>query len=508
MKKRLVCSFAVFSMLYALCAMQVFPAVPGKLNYQGKLTDNQGDLITGTKEIDFALFTDAASSFAVWTESHVGVQVTNGLFNVVLGTANDLSSSFENYDSLYLEIGVEGETLSPRQEMASAGYALKAQSTYQDASYPMETYVVKAGGTPGVDCDFTTVSDALGSNRSIFIKNGTYAENLNLIDLSNLIMRGESYYTVVCNSGADDAITLDGCTDVLLEQLTIEIMNTGYSAINFSESAGVSDNVTIRDCLIENNSGGTASGISSENAEISVTNNRLISNTASTGYGIKGTFNASLFQGNRMINWATGFCFVDSYRGNIASSNHIESSGGVGTAGFCLQTCSASSSQSRCQIVDNYISGPETGIEMVYSRENTVSGNKIRGALLYGIYASDASTSLVSNNDIVMNTSYSGAGCIYMEGNRSWESAIVGNNLNMWATGTNSAYAIYFDANNGCIQGNYAATVTGDNTVGIYIPPARGSCLIVGNNNRNWFGNALYAPNWNIVDANWNNDTS
>lgn len=375
------------------------------------------------------------------------------------------------------------------------------------AELPLGTYVVKQGGTPGTDCDFNNISDALGSNRSIFIKNGIYVENLNMGGLSNFGMVGESPNAVIRNSGTDDAISITDCSNILIEKLKIQVFNTGRSAVSFP--SGTNSGVMINKCIIENSSGGNAYGISSSvstTSHISVLDNQLIS----TGYGngIDGTFNQSLFEENALTNWGNGFYFIGNYQGNIISLNHIESSGGVGTAGFSLQTCTASNNKGLSQVLDNYISGPETGIEIVWSRDNTISGNKIRGALLYGIYGSDATRSLISNNDIMISTSYSGAGCIYLEGQRSWESAITGNFLKMCATSTNNAYAIYHDANNGCIQGNYAATISGANTVGIYIPPERGSCSIEGNNNRNRDGNALYAPNCNIVEANWNNDTS
>ena len=69
-----------------------------EINYQGKLTDNTGVAVTdGTYNMRFWLLqnTSQATSSAIWTESLTGanrVQVTNGLFSVMLGSTSALTS--------------------------------------------------------------------------------------------------------------------------------------------------------------------------------------------------------------------------------------------------------------------------------------------------------------------------------------------------------------------------------------------------------------------------------
>jgi len=48
---------------------------------------------------------------------------------VMLGSTEPLTTVFQENNSLYLEIAIGGETLSPRQEMASVGYAIHAATT-------------------------------------------------------------------------------------------------------------------------------------------------------------------------------------------------------------------------------------------------------------------------------------------------------------------------------------------------------------------------------------------
>ena len=500
MKKLIVCSFVVFILLYALCPMLSFPGVPGKLNYQGKLTDNQGDLITGTKDIDFALYTDAASSFAVWTEGHAGVQVTNGLFNVVLGEINDLSSAFGTYDSLYLEIEVGGETLSPRQEMASAGYALKAQSTYKETGYPMETYVVKAGGTPGVDCDFTTVSDALGNDRSIFIKNGTYTENIILQGMQNVIIRGESHSAIIKNNGAANTITLQGeCINVFIRDLRIEIGNTGYSAVYVD--SGDCWNITVSDCYILSTAGGAANGISIADAVgLATIEDNYLESQLYLGNGVYGSFSKSLFQGNKLINWNKGFSISGSY--NTCVSNYILSPGGSGTEGI-------STSGGDNLISNNIIRAAATGITIGPGSKNVIVGNQLNYIEDYGIYISGY----------------------------TWQHTITGNRMEVtFAGGTD--VGIYAGGTGGQMEitGNHVR-VDNDYNIGVYLGSSAGSNALVGNwiytpgatgaiaievaGNHNLIctnKNTAYEPGSNMLketsgtnnkyEANWNNDTS
>ena len=498
MKKLIVCSFAVFTLLYALCPMLSFPGVPGKLNYQGKLTDNQGNLITGTRDINFALYTDAVSSFAVWTEGHATVTVTNSLFNVVLGESKDLSSIFEDYDSLYLEIEVAGETLLPRQEMASAGYALQAQSTYQDAAYPMETYVVKAGGTPGVDCDFTTLSEAIvatgSGNGSIFVKDGTYIEDIVINGVQNVIIKGESHNAIIRNSGASHTISLDGeCINVLIRDLRIEVADTGYSAIYII--SGDCNRITISNCEIISTSSGTAYGIntSATMSSANILNNRFESESEK-GIGIYGIFAYSLLQGNRFVNWDTGISLEGSNY-NIIDSNRLWSTGAPGSIGFSLRSWSGDN-----VVSDNMIEGPETGIFLFRAINNVIDSNKFISLGFSGSTGFSLQTS--SDGNVLSNNSIKGpeAGILLADASNN---LIEGNYLRPILD-----FGVYITGlcyNNSVFNNRIYIDDSGFN-VGIYADGTGGQTLISGNNIRvQEEGNKhIYSGDWyNSIVGNW-----
>lgn len=98
------------------------PALNNFMSYQGRLTDAGGNPINGTRNITFRLYGAETGGTAIWEETHSGVQVNNGLFNVVLG-ANTALDEANFHQPLFLEVEVAGQTLSPRQQLLGAPYA-------------------------------------------------------------------------------------------------------------------------------------------------------------------------------------------------------------------------------------------------------------------------------------------------------------------------------------------------------------------------------------------------
>jgi len=96
-----------------------------EINYQGKLTDTSNSAVAdGTYNMRFWLLTSpsVATTSAVWTESLTSanrVQVTNGLFSVMLGSTSPLTSvDFDQTLYLGVEIGGSGGSPSWDGEMS------------------------------------------------------------------------------------------------------------------------------------------------------------------------------------------------------------------------------------------------------------------------------------------------------------------------------------------------------------------------------------------------------
>ncbi len=116
-------------------------ALNEQINYQGKLTNASNVAVAnGTYNMRFWLLTSPsiATTSAVWTESLTGtnrVQVTNGLFSVMLGSTSPLTGVDFN-QALYLgvEIGATGTPawdgeMSPRKILGTVPSAFEAKNT-------------------------------------------------------------------------------------------------------------------------------------------------------------------------------------------------------------------------------------------------------------------------------------------------------------------------------------------------------------------------------------------
>ena len=89
--------------------------------YQGRLSEG-GVPFSGVVEMDFRLYALEAGGFPVGQVSIPSVNVADGLFTATL----DFGPSAFTGDARWLEITVEGMTLSPRQRLNPAPYALFA----------------------------------------------------------------------------------------------------------------------------------------------------------------------------------------------------------------------------------------------------------------------------------------------------------------------------------------------------------------------------------------------
>jgi hypothetical protein len=94
--------------------------VSSGISYQGRLTNPSGTPLTGTYTMRFVVYNDEIAGSALWDSGNLSVPVEQGLFNVQLG----VDQADFNGQALWLSIIVDGQTLSPRQEILPAPYAL------------------------------------------------------------------------------------------------------------------------------------------------------------------------------------------------------------------------------------------------------------------------------------------------------------------------------------------------------------------------------------------------
>jgi microcystin-dependent protein len=101
------------------------------ISYQGRLADAAGNPLTGVYNMEFRVYNHPTAGTALWTEFWTGgnsVQVSDGLFNVMLGSINPaLVSAIQGQEELYLGITVDTDTeMMPRIQLGSVPFSMQA----------------------------------------------------------------------------------------------------------------------------------------------------------------------------------------------------------------------------------------------------------------------------------------------------------------------------------------------------------------------------------------------
>lgn len=95
---------------------------PLLLDFQGRLTNTTGAVITGSNSMTFRIYNVYTSGSALWTETQ-SVNVQNGNFDVLLGGTTSLSGvSFTQ--PLYLGVQVGSTEMAPRLNFTQAPFAM------------------------------------------------------------------------------------------------------------------------------------------------------------------------------------------------------------------------------------------------------------------------------------------------------------------------------------------------------------------------------------------------
>lgn len=98
--------------------------IPHLVNYQGMLTDNEGNPLNGVHDLTFRIYAVPSGGTALWTTAHNDQDIVDGLFSVILSIP---PSVFDGADR-YMGITVYPEAeLAPRTRLTSVGYAYRAE---------------------------------------------------------------------------------------------------------------------------------------------------------------------------------------------------------------------------------------------------------------------------------------------------------------------------------------------------------------------------------------------
>ena len=151
--------------ILVIISTYVLAAVPNTMNYQGQLTDDQGQSVNATISMTFTIYDAETNGNSKWSENHPSVSVVDGLFSVVLGQgtpAVPIEDTVFTSPDRWLEIAVGGETIIPRTKLASSPYSLQA-------GWTLAGNVLFTSGEYGIA---RAGNDVLGTNDSTHVNLG------------------------------------------------------------------------------------------------------------------------------------------------------------------------------------------------------------------------------------------------------------------------------------------------------------------------------------------------
>jgi hypothetical protein len=130
MKKNCVLSvLALFVMLHVAGIQSLSAQSGATLSVQGVIKNSDGSAVEdGNYSIKFSLYASESGGTPVWTETQDAVDVTGGIYSVLLGASSPLTAAFDR--TYYMGMSIDGGAeLIPRARLTSSPYALSLVGT-------------------------------------------------------------------------------------------------------------------------------------------------------------------------------------------------------------------------------------------------------------------------------------------------------------------------------------------------------------------------------------------
>lgn len=396
-------------------------AVPGEINYQGKLTDDTGAPLDGVYLMNFYLYDLETGGTDLWNEQQ-SVTLTDGIFNVRLGSQTSfVGDEFDNAD-LFLEIeifktGSGWETLTPRQKFTSTAFALRA-----DDSDTLEGHTSSyfSSATHDHDTDYVNEGQANAIGTSM-IQDGS----ISAADLApNSVGASEISSSAVGTSElATDAVTLLKMANNSVG--SNEILNASI------RSYDLYDGTALAEILDDDGSG---SGL---DADLLDGHNTSYFMTAASDYWVNTT-------GDTM----TGNLTVNS---NILAANHGSDYVGTftnsGTGNAYAIKGVANSTSGRAYGLNAYVdAGGSAAFGIYIDADHTGAAGTCYGSIIYSTSTNGSAYGLRANTDVSSESTSNAYGIFNTARHDGTSGTAYGIKSTVYGSDTGDAYGVYSTA--------------------------------------------------------------
>ncbi|MDE2292382.1 MAG: hypothetical protein KGL53_09890, partial [Elusimicrobia bacterium] len=207
-RRALPLSFVLAACLAGLAAVPAAAGVPGTLRFQGRLLDpSTTDPRSETSaSVVFRIYDAASGGTLLWSEGPDTVALDEGSFDATLGDSVPLSSSVFAAGGRWLELAVGGQTLSPRQPLDSAPWALRAAAA--DSLEPGDPDYIQNGATLQSGASFHASSGSVATTLTSY---GTLYAVSDLV-VKGVVRTGTGLQQITTAAGLLDASKLDPAT--------------------------------------------------------------------------------------------------------------------------------------------------------------------------------------------------------------------------------------------------------------------------------------------------------
>lgn len=444
---------AVFLSFFLISGGRVVAAPtspPIIFSYTGRILDDDSvPLTSSTVNMQFRLYTEVSGGTCLWsndsevcgTNEDMAVTLSEGVFTVHLGdgieggTETIDTATFTERPSVYLEVQIEDEVLSPRKRITAAPYAISAYSAYTLQGYqpdynvgPSEIAQTNSAGKilfTGATGISNTVTDA------ILRIDATTAQVNDALDVMFAITTDSGanthFYVTRDNVNVKDTLIFtDTSTDsnsiLSYDGLSLSTTENGIE-MSIQDLAG--DDAILRLGFSSEGSDILSSGETARGLQIDMTSNYTLHAAGNTLYGAlinMGNGGAGVSTGIRvdgspdygilLTGYGSSAIRFDSSETSFSSDLNYNISADPGGSGDFLIS---SSGGTKLLVDTNGTSSADTGYFAISSSSSTTIGTNLDA----GIYLDFQTNTSSSNTDffpISIQTNQDTGGGIYLDG--------------------------------------------------------------------------------------------
>lgn len=119
---------AIFPAIFLLSFSALNAEIPSLVNYQGLLTDINGNVITGNKTVSVSVHDAATNGTQLYSEIIGSVNVQNGIYSFQFGSGLTFTDVLAADSQFWIQVTLDGVAQLPRERLVSVPFAVRAKT--------------------------------------------------------------------------------------------------------------------------------------------------------------------------------------------------------------------------------------------------------------------------------------------------------------------------------------------------------------------------------------------